>query len=362
MTSDSGPTGQASDPTPGPSPGASHETSPAPVPRPDEAALRRAVERGIARYCNERRRRIPSFVAETYGWRGALGLHRRALGWDLARGPANLLLSGPYLASRVAAAGARRLGAAETARWLAGRKLFLTTDVAREVEWRVFAEFLELPYAQDLGAAGARRHDRDALAEAVLSDPEVDAALHALLQPVGQRADDPDFRAWLTDAMQHYTGTRTAAVDVTNALISAGAGALAFKQWTPGAITLGPILAQAIAQKVAIMSFPLGAGLGGLWYGAFPAAAPVAATAVATGGVVALGALVAAFAGIVADPVQGHLGLHQRRLRKLVDALERELRQGEGESFELRDHYVARVFDLMDLAATAYRLALRPAG
>ena len=162
--------------------------------------------------------------------------------------------------------------------------------------------------------------------------------------------------------MAHYTGSRTAAVDVTNALVSAGVGALAFKQWTPGAITLGPLLAQAMAQKLAVASFPLGAGLGGLWYGAFPAAAPVAATAAATGGVVALGALVAAFAGVVADPVQAHLGLHQRRLGRLVDSLEGELLASEGQAFTLRDHYVARLFDLMDLAASAYRLALRPAG
>lgn len=327
----------------------------------DRAALERAVAAGIRRYCDERRARIAPFVAETYGWRGALGLHRRALGWDLARGPANLALSVPFVASRLAAAGARGLGRQETARWLTSRRLFLTTDVAREVEWRVFSRFLELPYAQDADGAG-RRFERDALAEAILADPQIDAVLHALLQPIGRRADDPAFRAWLADSLAHYTGSRTAAVDVTNALVSAGVGALAFKQWTPGVVTLGPILAQAVAQKVAIMTFPLGAGLGGLWYGAFPAAAPMAATAAATGGVVALGALAAAFAGIVADPVQRHLGLHQRRLHKLVDALEAELHQGEGRDFALRDHYLARVFDLMDLVTAASRLALRPTG
>ncbi|WP_421707949.1 DUF6635 family protein [Algihabitans sp.] len=341
-------------------------TSLAEAPNPqlplDQSALQRAVTAGIARYCEERRGRIPSFVSTTYGWRGAVRLHRRALGPDLWRSPANIMLALPYVATRLAAVGARGLGRRETADWLKRRQLFLTTDVAREVEWRVFAEFLELPYAQTPESEQARRSERDALAEAILANPQIDATLHALLRPVGRRADDPQFRVWLTDAMAHYTGSRTAAVDITNALISAGVGALAFKQWTPGAITLGPMLAQAFAQKLAIASFPLGAGLGGLWYGAFPVGAPVAATAVATGGVLALGALVAAFAGIVADPIQTHLGLHQRRLNKLVDALERELLQGEGEGFSVRDHYVARVFDLMDLATSAYRLTLRPTG
>lgn len=332
----------------------------------DRSALDRAVAAGVRRYCDERRRRIAPFVAETYGWKGALGLHRRAFGWDLARGPANVALALPYAATRVAAAGARGLGRHETARWLAGRKLFFTTDVAREVEWRVFSRFLELPYAEaEAGlpqGADPRRFRRDALAEAILSDPEIDAALHALLVPVGQRAQDPAFRRWLTDSMAHYTGSRTAAVDVTNALVSAGVGALAFKQWTPGVVTLGPMLAQAVAQKMAIMSFPLGAGLGGVWYGAFPVATPAMATAAATGGLVAFGALAAAFAGVVADPVQRHLGLHQRRLHRLVDAMERELLDGEDAHFALRDHYVARVFDLMDMVTAASRLALRPAG
>ena len=328
----------------------------------DQSTLRRAVTSGIERYCTERRARIPDFVAETYGWRGAAQLHRRALGPDLLRSPANIMLALPYVATRVAAAGARGLGRRQTATWLSSRQMFLTTDVAREVEWRVFSDFLELPYVQTLGPDEKRRSERDALAEAILSDPEIGAVLHALLSPVGRRADDPAFRAWLVDAMAHYTGSRTAAVDITNALISAGVGALAFKQWTPGALTLGPMLAQAMAQKLAVASFPLGAGLGGLWFGAFPASAPLAATAAATGGVLALGALVAAFAGVVADPVQKHLGLHQRRLSKLVDALEGELLKGEGESFTVRDHYVARVFDLMDLAVSAYRLASRPAG
>jgi hypothetical protein len=46
----------------------------------------------------------------------------------------------------------------------------------------------------------------------------------------------------------------------------------AFHQLTPGTLTLGPVLAAALAQQAAIASFPLGAGLGGLWYGLFPAA------------------------------------------------------------------------------------------
>ena len=68
--------------------------------------------------------------------------------------------------------------------------------------------------------------------------------------------------------MATYTGTRAAAAEITTALMTIGAGAVAVKQATPGIITLGPALAAAMAQQVAIASFPLGATLGSLRYGA----------------------------------------------------------------------------------------------
>ena len=64
-----------------------------------------------------------------------------------------------------------------------------------------------------------------------------------------------------------------------------------------------------------------------------------------------------AFAGVVTDPVQRHLGLHRRRLERLVDSLEAELK-GRGDSrFVVRDHYVARILDLMDILRAAYKVA-----
>ena len=98
-----------------------------------------------------------------------------------------------------------------------------------------------------------------------------------------------------------------------------------------------------------------GAGVGGLWYGLFPAAAPAAVTAGVTGGVLLGGALLAAFSGVATDPLQRRFGLHQRRLRRLIDGLERALLEQTGR-FTVRDHYVARVLDLLDAVSAAYRL------
>jgi hypothetical protein len=64
-------------------------------------------------------------------------------------------------------------------------------------------------------------------------------------------------------------------------------------------------------------------------------------------------AILTSFSGVVTDPIQHKLRLHQRRLFRFIDSLDRELR-GKGDSkFHIRDQYVARIFDLLDLIKRA---------
>ena len=307
------------------------------------------VDEAAARYCAARRAKIDEFVDRTFSLPGTLRLHRRALGWDLLRSPANLALSAPHLAARVSAGLARRAGLAPAADWLDSRRYFLQTDVARELEWRLFTEFLELPIQQ-----GERVSDRDALAAEILRDPRIAAGGGGAPQ---SPADREAFRAWLAGAASTYEGTRVSAADLATAAVSAGVGALAFKKLTPGMMSLGPATAQVLVQHAAIAGFPLGTGAGALWYGAFPAAAPAALSIGLTGGLLAAGAVIGAFSGVVTDPIQRGLGLHQRRLRRLIDCLEREL-TGQGDSrFTVRDHYVARTLDVIEALGIVWRAA-----
>jgi hypothetical protein len=69
------------------------------------------------------------------------------------------------------------------------------------------------------------------------------------------------------------------------------------------------------------------------------------------------GAVVAAFSGIMADPLQRRLGLHRGRLLRLIDALEVQFSGNGGAGFIVRDHYVARLLTLLELLSSAYRLA-----
>src|SRR5690606_38789363 len=113
-------------------------------------------------------------------------------------------------------------------------------------------------------------------------------------------------------------------------------------------------VANLMAQKAALSSAPLGGLLGSLWYGS-ATASPLLVAGV-TGGLLGAGAVMAAFAGLVTDPVQRRLGLHQRRLVRLIDHLEATLRGKSDKAYEIRDLYVARLLDIADLVRAAHRL------
>jgi hypothetical protein len=95
-----------------------------------------------------------------------------------------------------------------------------------------------------------------------------------------------------------------------------------------------------------------------VWYGHFAAAPSTGLVAGTTGGLMLLAAAATAFAGVVGDPVQRVFGLHQRRLHKLIDALGNEIRGGAQQGFRVRDHYAARIFDLLDVMQAVRRLVV----
>jgi hypothetical protein len=328
--------------------------------RSDQAGLAQAdadaiVAEAARRYFADTRARVPGFVDRTFSVAGSARLHRHALGWDLLRAPANVALSLPQVGLKLASGAARRLGRRRSAEALGRRNLMFETAVARELRWRIMADLLRQPFKD-----GAREAREDGLAEAILADPRVRALLANAGAAAAARQDDARFRERLDAALTDYAGTRAAAAEITTGLIALGTGALAFKQATPGALALGPAVAASLAQSAAVASFPLGTTMGGLWYGVFPVQASPLLVAGTTAGLMGVAALATAFAGMVADPVQRALGLHERRLVGLVDALERALTEKNPEGFVAYDLYVARLMDLSDVLVSIAR-AFRPA-
>lgn len=317
----------------------------------DVTTARVVVDAALDRWLAGRRERMAPFVDRHFGFRGSARLHRKAVGWDILRTPANLALVPPQLALYLGGVVATRLGSRRVGHWMASRKVLMRTDVDREIEWLLWTEFLELPYAD-----GDRISTRDALAEAMLSDPRLVATIAEPLAEVARHAADPQIRARIEETVAAYTGTRAAAADITGMLVNVGAGYLAAQQLTPSVWTLGPVLAAAMAQKAAVAGFPLGTGLGSAWYGIFPAVAGPWAIASTTLGLAAAGAVVAAFAGLVADPAQRALGIHRRRLERMLRTIERNMRGQGPAAFSPREHYVARLVDVVDLVRAAHRI------
>ncbi|MGR3418331.1 DUF6635 family protein [Paracoccus sp. (in: a-proteobacteria)] len=260
----------------------------------------------------ERLAAVRRFVRARYGLRGTLALHRQALGWDLLRAPVNVALSPVFLILRLAAALLSRLGARRAGAWLAARRIFLTSNVARRIT----------------------------------------ADLQAFVADLDARGIGPDAPPDLTRArIEAHAEIRNAVAEITTSLIVLGAGLLLFHRATPGIMTLAGPVARMRAEAEALRDFTLGSRLGGVWYSVFPVELSPWQV-VATGLALAITAsLVTTFAGLIADPIQLVTGTHRRRLMRMLDRLDRADAAGGLE----REHLMARIGDLSDAALSLWR-------
>jgi hypothetical protein len=315
----------------------------------DSARWQAIVNDSVQRYIAGRRTKVAPFCARHFSIIGAWRINRKALGHDLWRTPANILWALPYLASRALLGLSRWAGWKTAAERLEKLPPGLQTAVADEVEWLVYTELLELPIVQ-----AQRSSCHDALLETMLAHESLAGLLLPELQQLDRLGHGAETRRKLERFLTTYSTSRIAAADLTNTLLQLAAGAAAFQKFTPGTLALGGAAAAGLAQQLAIANFTLGPALGSIYYGLFPVSASVGLLASVVGGLMLALGVLAALTGVVTDPVQQALGLHERRLHKLLDALEKALRGDEGD-FRLRDAYAARVFDIIDLVRSAVR-------
>ncbi|MBA4490507.1 DUF6635 family protein [Paracoccus sp. S1E-3] len=268
-----------------------------------------------ARFDMARETAVNRFARARYGLRGTLALHREALGWDLLRAPLNVALSPLFLLVRLAGALLGALGAGRAGAWLAGRRIFLTSDVARRIE----ADLTRL--TDDLTAQG-----------------------------VGPKAAPEVVR----HEIAAYAETRNAVAEITTSALVLAAGFFLFSRATPGIISLAGPLAELRAHATAVQDFWLGESLGRAWYWAFPVTLSPW-TVIATGVVLAvLASLATTFAGLIADPMQLALGTHRRRLMRMLARLDSPDAKASGRP--AREHVLARMGDLFDAAISLLRV------
>src|SRR5919109_846181 len=310
--------------------------------------LQHAVDQGIDAYVTSRRARIPGFIDRHFAFRGALALHRKTFGRDWYKYPVNLLWGLPAALGHGAADLLAKAGAHRTAHWLQRLPRGMATALHQELHWLIYTDLLELPYAQ----AGRASH-RDALLEHILADPRIAALCDEYLMQLHSIADRPAFRAALERHLAEYGKTRGAVSELAGSLLHLAAGYAALSKATPGALSAGTAAATAIAQHLAIANFWLGSTVGAWYYAVFPVSASAGVVGGPPRAMLAAGGVVTALAWIVLDPLLATTGLHRRRLDRFVTALGEELRGGRGGAYRVRDHYIARVFDVLEMLRTA---------
>jgi len=307
--------------------------------------IKPAIDRAIKVYIKTREDKIADFVQQHFSFMGSLKMHREVFGYDLIKGPANISWAIPYTVLKAVSSLGAKVGLPP---FIEKVPHGFETSVQKEVRWLMYTEFLEIPYEQ-----GERKSVKDALFEEILIQPEIAEILLDYLSQIKNKSQDAAFRSRLETNLRELVGSRTAAADLAGSIFTLAVGATMFKKMTPGAMATGTAVATAIAQKTAISNFVFGSTLGSLYYAVFPATASMGLLIASIGSIMAALSIVSSFSGIVTDPVMAATGLHQRRLKKFLKSIEIEL-IGQGKTrYELKDRYVARIIDLIDLIKTA---------
>lgn len=302
-----------------------------PVSLADKLAVQQAVEAGLRDYFEENRALIPHFIKRHFRYPGCWYTNRVAFGLDLLRAPINLIWAPTYLVVLFLLFLLKLAGARWAAVVMTKLPAGLTTNVQRTINQRIQQELLN----------PERLHTH------------IDKHLVILAQQmIGPKVDKADILVRLddvvNDALKQLMQSRTAAADISNTVFTAMVGAIAFKKFTPGGIGVGLIGAALWVKLRAQHNFIFGSTLGGIYYTVFPPAASFQENAIAIGMVMLLLSIVATFSGLITDPIQVFLGVHRRRLTKMMNKLEANLLEKNNKKFKTLDPYVARILDIFD--------------
>lgn len=260
----------------------------------------------IDHYITACRARIPQFVRRHFSLRGSLQLHRQSLGLDILRTPLNITWNGVYLILAVLTWICAKCG------WFSPRHLLqklphgVATTADRQLQQHILKELLQHPQSQS---------------------------------------------SHLQTLLEEYAATRGGTADFTNNALMAITSKFAFGHTFFGALSAGAVVASIIATHWAINNFWLGNTLGKLYYSIIPVQTPLALSVGATLVFVLFLAVTATLIGVLTDPIQVKLGLHQRRLHRLIDAVEARLTNPDSTTPGMPEKFMGRSFDIADLVA-----------
>ncbi len=293
--------------------------------------INRAIELGIQDFFAESRRNIPSFIQKHYRYPGCWRTNKVAFGLDLLRAPINLIWAPIYVFVLVLALIANRVGFHRLGNILLKTPGGLTTNVQKHINALIQQELLNVDHLK--ASIESRLLQLEHIPKNIWEKRHNNAHQLSFI---------------LDDALKQLMQTRTATADITNTFFSTAIGALAFKKFTPGGIGIGILLTALWVKVRAKETFFLGSAIGGIYYSLFPPQASLTENAIGILLVMTVLAVIASFSGLITDPLQALLGLHRRRLMKLVSQIEKDLVDQQSSRFKTLDPYVARLMELFD--------------
>ena len=306
-----------------------------------KAQIEQAIRSAIERYFDDCRARIPAFIDRHFHYPGAISTNRMALGWDMLRAPFNLLWAPVYALACVLKLLIPKSSGLRWLHRLANRvPAGLTTRVQQHISHLILVELLN-------------NGQEKPLLERYLLEELEDVYQRYNCEPVNHEQFKELIGPLVADTLSQYRVTRTASADISNSITCTVLGAFAFQKFTPGGIGLGVVLASMLAKTLAARDFILGETIGGWYYSVFPPEPSLATTAGVMLAVMAALAAFAALSGMIFDPIQAAVGLHRRRLHKLLDHLQRDITLHTQSSFRPKDQFVARILDTFDMIRTS---------
>lgn len=302
-----------------------------------EVEIEQAIRSAIEHYFDDCKARVAAFIDRHFHYPGAIATNRMALGWDMLRAPINLLWAPVYALACLVKILVPKRTALMWLHGLANRvPAGFTTRVQQHISHLILVDLLNSGQESPL-LESYLIEALEAVYERHTCEPVDHQRFNKLIEPL------------VADALSQYRITRTASADITNSISCTVLGAFAFQKFTPGGIGLGVVLASMLAKTLAAQDFIFGETIGSWYYSWFPPEPSLATTASVMVAVMTSLAAFAAFSGVIFDPVQAAVGLHRRRLHKLLDHLQRDVTLRTQSSFRPKDQFVARILDMFDM-------------
>ncbi len=305
-----------------------------------EQTILGAIEVGAERYFQTCELRVGPFSKKHFCYPGAWHINKHAFGWDLMKMPSNLIWAPFYMMLQLVGLLLKKLSFSTLANRLHKTPSGFATQVQQKTNEQVYSELLGSP--SHIDKCDLHRFVLESITEAqeIALKRKDEEVLREKLRPI------------VDQTLSQYSITRTASADITNSLLSTAAGALTFKQFTPGGLGLGLVLASVYANHSAKSNFIFGDTLGGIYYSVFPVDPSLLVTTISTLSILGLLSIIASFSGLLTDPIQYRLGLHQYRLKKLIRHMKTDFKTQSRASFRPKDQYLARIMEVLDALKT----------